>query len=105
MFARAWRGHAPGARFQPRNRRATPAPYGVAGEGSPLRMQTAGRRRATWTIAVSVAAHVLVLAILATQRPTLRMPAESSGPPEPIIPILLMPRTPPPPQGRGVRPT
>jgi hypothetical protein len=67
-------------------------------------MQSARRRRAAWIIAGSAMAHAVVLTVVALQRPTLFIPQESAGPPEPIIPVLLMPRTPPPPNGHGVRP-
>ena len=62
-------------------------------------MQTAARRRTTWAIAASLIAHALVLGVAAVQAPTLFVPQEETGPPEPIIPILLMPRTPPPADG------
>jgi len=68
-------------------------------------MQTASRRRASWAIGVSVIAHVAVLVVLALQRPTLRMALEQAGPPPAIIPILLMPRTPPPTAGKQTPPT
>jgi hypothetical protein len=42
----------------------------------------------------STAAHIAVLTILALQAPVLQI-VEESGPPEPIIPVLLLPRTPP----------
>jgi hypothetical protein len=42
-----------------------------------------------------VAAHLGLLAIVAVQAPTLSIPRGVAGPPEPIIPILISPRTPP----------
>jgi len=66
-------------------------------------MQTARRRRTIAATAVSAVAHVVVLTILALQTPMLRLPAEERGPPEAIIPILIMPRTPPP-TGANARP-
>src|SRR4051794_23432773 len=68
------------------------------------RMQTARRRRTSWAVTASVIAHVAVVVVLASQQPTLHMPVEPGGPPAPIIPILLMPRTPPPVAGREARP-
>jgi hypothetical protein len=62
-------------------------------------MQTADRRRMRAAIAVSLIAHVLVLGVAAVQSPTLFVPREDAGPPEPVIPILLMPRMPPPADG------
>jgi hypothetical protein len=53
-----------------------------------------GRRIAA--IAVSALVHVVLLAIVAVQAPTLFAPAEPGGPPEPVIPVLLTPRLPPP---------
>jgi len=58
-------------------------------------MQTATRRRTTWAVAASASAHVAVLIVLLLQRTTLAIPIGDSGPPQPIIPILIMPRTPP----------
>src|SRR4051812_38780827 len=64
------------------------------------------RHRASWTLAASVAAHLAVLTVVALQRPTLTVPVEAAGPPEAIIPVLLMPRTPPPASAPGgARPT
>lgn len=54
-----------------------------------------------WTVAASVAAHLAVLTVVALQRPTLTVPVEPAGPPEAIIPVLLMPRTPPPTTAQG----
>ena len=62
-------------------------------------MQTANRRRTTWAIAASLLAHALVLGVAAVQSPTLLLPREEAGPPEAIIPILLLPRVPPPAPG------
>jgi len=67
-------------------------------------MNTAMRRRTTAAWTVSALAHVVVLAVLAAHAPVLRIPYEPAGPPEPIIPILLLPRTPPPPPGSSERP-
>jgi hypothetical protein len=60
------------------------------------RMPRAGRRRLAAAIALSAGFHVALLIVLAMQAPTLRArPEESAGPPEPIIPVLLMPKLPP----------
>jgi hypothetical protein len=67
-------------------------------------MPTARRRRTSWAIAASIAAHLGVLVAVLLQRPTLRIPIEPSGPPEAIIPILILPRAPPPAEGRGAAP-
>jgi hypothetical protein len=67
-------------------------------------MSTALRRRTTSALALSLIAHLAVLTVLVLHTPILRVPEESSGPPEPIIPILIMPRVPPPPQGQATRP-
>lgn len=63
-------------------------------------MLTARRRRTTWAIAASTIAHLAVLVVVLLQRPTLPMPEQERGPPEAIIPVLIMPRTPPPAAGR-----
>jgi hypothetical protein len=52
-----------------------------------------GRRIAA--IAVSALAHLGLLAVVALQAPTLFIPFEPGGPPEPVIPVLLTPRLPP----------
>jgi len=67
-------------------------------------MPTARRGRSWAAIAVSAAAHLVVLTALALHAPTLFIPAEPSGPPEPIIPVLLVPRLPPPAAGVGTSP-
>nr|MEA2798828.1 hypothetical protein [Phenylobacterium sp.] len=67
-------------------------------------MQTVRRRRTSWAVAASIAAHLGVLIAVLSQRPTLRIPVEPGGPPEAIIPLLILPRTPPPAAGRGARP-
>lgn len=67
-------------------------------------MQTARRRRTTWAIAASLAAHLAALWIVAVQQPMLAVPSEPEGPPQSVIPVLLMPRTPPPTAGQRARP-
>ena len=68
-------------------------------------MPAAKRGRRIAAVAVSGAVHLLVLTELALHAPTLFIPDEPSGPPEPIIPVLLMPKTPPPSAtAAGVRP-
>ncbi|MDB5441673.1 MAG: hypothetical protein JWP73_49 [Phenylobacterium sp.] len=59
-------------------------------------MPRATRRRDAVAIALSAGFHLVVLAVLASQAPVLRIPDEPSGPPQPIIPLLLLPRVPPP---------
>jgi hypothetical protein len=68
-------------------------------------MNTARRRRTSWAIAASILAHLGVLTAVLLQRPTLTIPDEPSGPPQAIIPILILPRTPGPVAGRAGRPT
>lgn len=68
-------------------------------------MQTAKRRRTTWAIAASAIAHLAVVIVALLQRPTLVIPQGESGPPEAIIPILIMPKTPPPAAGHATRPS
>ncbi|HEY2358020.1 MAG TPA: hypothetical protein VGH86_11255 [Phenylobacterium sp.] len=66
-------------------------------------MMTANRRRKTWAVAASLIAHLAVVIVVALQRPMLILPLEDRGPPSPVIPILLMPKTPPPSAGRPAR--
>src|SRR5689334_23140010 len=58
-------------------------------------MQTAARRRTTWAVAASVLVHALVVTVVALQSPMLRIPPEPAAPPIAVIPVLLLPRTPP----------
>src|SRR5947209_6576895 len=67
-------------------------------------MPAAKRGRRIAAVAVSGAVHLLVLAALALHAPTLSIPNEPGGPPEPIIPLLLMPRLPPPVASAGAAP-
>src|ERR1700760_808986 len=67
--------------------------------GMAASMQTARRRRTTWAISASLIAHVAVGIFLLVQHPTLVAPVSEPGPPQAIIPIVLMPRTPPPTAG------
>ena len=67
-------------------------------------MSAARRGRGVVAIAVSVVVHIVVLTALALHAPTLFIPSEPRGPPEPIIPVLLMPKLPPPAAAPGVRP-
>jgi hypothetical protein len=59
-------------------------------------MRRAGRRRMAAAIALSAGFHLALLIVLAMQAPMLRVPPEEgTGPPEPVIPVLLLPRLPP----------
>jgi hypothetical protein len=60
----------------------------------PRTRKAKARLRAAAT-ALSVAAHGLVIAALWLHSPRLVRPHEEAGPPEPVIPILILPRTPP----------
>ena len=62
-------------------------------------MARARRRLNATAMALSIVAHVVVLTALAFHGPRLAPPQELAGPPEPVIPILIMPRTPPAPPG------
>lgn len=63
-------------------------------------MQTARRRRTTWAIGASLIAHLAVGVFLLAQHPRLLAPMESQGPRQAIIPVLLLPRSPPPAGGK-----
>jgi hypothetical protein len=67
-------------------------------------MARAKRRLNATAMALSIAAHAVVLTALALHAPRLTAPREEAGPPEPIIPILIMPRTPPAPPGSTQKP-
>jgi hypothetical protein len=68
-------------------------------------MPAAGRSRKYGIVAASVAVHVVLATLLVLNAPRLRIPEMQSGPPEAIIPILIMPRTPPPAAQPGAAPT
>lgn len=74
----------------------------LEGDGR-LMARAKGRRNAT-AMALSIVAHVVVLTALALHAPVLFQPYEEAGPPEPVIPVLIMPRTPPAPPGSTERP-
>jgi hypothetical protein len=68
----------------------------TAGLATGKRMRRARRRPLAAAIALSAGFHLAVLIVLAMQAPMLRAPPEEgTGPPEPIIPVLLTPRLPP----------
>lgn len=62
-------------------------------------MAAAKRRRTTIAIGLSAAAHLAVLTLAVLHAPVLKTPPMVSGPPEPIIPVLIMPPRPPPAPG------
>ena len=62
-------------------------------------MTTARRRRTISAIALSAVVHAAVLTVLWVQRPSLPADLEPAGPPEAIIPVLILPRAPPPAAG------
>jgi hypothetical protein len=62
-----------------------------------------GRGYAAATV-LSLAVHVVVLAVAWVQAPKLVAPQEDAGPPEPIIPVLILPVTPPLPPGSKEKP-
>ena len=53
----------------------------------------------------SAALHVVLVVVVAAYAPRLLVPNVASGPPEPIIPVLIMPRTPPAAVGPNAKPT
>lgn len=55
-------------------------------------------------MALSIAAHAVVLTALALHAPMLVRPHEEAGPPEPVIPVLIMPRVPPALPGSAEKP-
>jgi len=67
-------------------------------------MPAAHRSRNAGIVAASLAVHIAVIAVLALHAPRLRIPAAESGPPEAIIPVLIMPRAPPPAAAPGSKP-
>ncbi len=68
-------------------------------------MPTGPGNRRYGIVAASVAVHVGLIALVAVQAPRLSELASETGPPEAVIPILLMPRAPPAAAHTGARPT
>ncbi len=69
-------------------------------------MPPAGRRRRRYVVVgASLAAHAVVLTLVAVHAPRLRVPTHDPGLPEPIIPVLIMPRAPAPAAEPGARPS
>ena len=58
----------------------------------------------TWAVAASAIAHLAVAIVVLLQRPVLNVREQERGPPEAIIPVLIMPRAPPPAAGRMAQP-
>ncbi len=52
----------------------------------------------------SIIAHLAVAIVVLLQKPMLTVREQERGPPEAVIPILIMPRTPPPAAGRLAQP-
>jgi hypothetical protein len=67
-------------------------------------MPAAHRSRNAGIVAASLAVHAAVIAVLWLQAPRLRVPVSELGPPEAIIPVLIMPRAPPPAAAPGTKP-
>lgn len=55
-------------------------------------------------VAASVAVHAALLTAVALHAPRLRIPPQEAGPPEAVIPVLILPRTPPPNAAPGAKP-
>jgi len=68
-------------------------------------MPAGPRTRKYGIVAASVAVHAVLATLLVLNAPRLRVPKMQSGPPEAIIPVLIMPRTPPPAAQPGAAPT
>jgi hypothetical protein len=62
-------------------------------------MPKARRQRAVQAMAISLAAHAALLTVLALHAPILQAPPHEPSFPVPIIPVLIMPRLPPPTPG------
>lgn len=63
----------------------------------------AGRKY--WIAAGSLAVHAAILAALAVYAPRLKVPEWKSGPPQAVIPVLIMPKALPPAAEPGAKPT
>lgn len=56
-------------------------------------------------VAASLAGHAILVTLLVLHAPRLQIPEPPSGPPEAVIPVLILPRTPPPAAQPGAKPT
>ncbi len=63
------------------------------------------RRRQVEAVALSAAAHAALIVALVLHAPSLRVPPPERGPPEAVIPVLILPRTPPLTANPGARPS
>lgn len=69
-------------------------------------MPAAGRRgRMTRIVVASLAIHGVLAALVAVQGPRLKIPPQPPGLPQAIIPVLIIPRTPPATAAPGSKPT
>jgi hypothetical protein len=68
-------------------------------------MPAARRSRRYGIVAASVAVHAILLTAVALHAPRLRIPPPEPGVPEAVIPVLILPRTPPPTASASARPT
>jgi hypothetical protein len=55
-------------------------------------------------VGLSLAAHAVLLTAAWLHAPKLVRPVEDAGPPQPIIPVLILPHSPPPRPGSGEKP-
>ena len=68
-------------------------------------MPAARRSRSVGIVAASMAVHALLLTLVALHAPRLPRPQTASGPPEAVIPVLIVPRVPAPTAAPGAKPT
>jgi hypothetical protein len=84
--------------------RAAPALSHQAGKQRLESVRSRSRRRTTWAVTASVLAHLLVVTVVVLQKPMLRIPPDVGEPPPAIIPVLLLPKTPPSAAGQHAAP-
>jgi len=68
-------------------------------------MPAAASSRKYAIAAASVVVHGVLLTGVALHAPYLRVPPQESGPPQAVIPVLILPRVPPPAAGPAAKPT
>lgn len=68
-------------------------------------MPAAASSRKYAIAAASVVVHGVLLTGVALHAPYLRVPPQESGPPQAVIPVLILPRAPPPAAGPAAKPT
>ena len=101
------RGETPGAATAPAAMKSPRghASCGGAKKGTWGQMSSAHRGRSIGIAAASLAVHAALLTLVALHAPRLIAPPVASGPPDAVIPVLIVARIPPPHASRNAQAT